>query len=201
MSTVLCGNCKQYHNGAAEVRECYFGSVKPAERQPKPATESQQDYAQMLYRKRQGLPEHSELDHIDVENQINEMDAIDISSFIQKMKDQPLRGGFEGLPVSAGMYERQGDIYKVQQAVHGSGNLYAKIWVWIDQVESEGRGKFQYAPGAIRSLTAKDKMPLEKAQQFGKIYGVCCVCGRTLTDERSIAEGIGPVCAGKGWWK
>lgn len=33
--------------------------------------------------------------------------------------------------------------------------------------------------------------------KYGSLYGICCVCGRTLTDESSIAAGIGPICSQK----
>lgn len=78
-------------------------------------------------------------------------------------------------------------IYKVQLAVHGSGRLYAKELI---------AGSFEFAPGAMRELaTSGRKMTLAEAKQYGALYGTCCVCGRTLTNEASIAAGIGPVCA------
>jgi hypothetical protein len=82
-------------------------------------------------------------------------------------------------------------IFKVQRAVNGSGRLYAKELL---------DGSFEYLPGGITTVgrTAR-KMTLDEAKAFGKLYGTCCKCGRTLTDEGSIAAGIGPVCAGKGW--
>jgi hypothetical protein len=85
-------------------------------------------------------------------------------------------------------------VFKVQKAVHGSGHLYAKELVPDGH---EGDWHFVYAPGAIRTLFAEDKMTLEEAKEFGVLYGTCCVCGRTLTDEKSIAAGIGPICAKK----
>jgi hypothetical protein len=95
-----------------------------------------------------------------------------------------------------GMYQMpDGTIYKVQAAkVQGSGHLYAKRLVVED-----GTGTFVYAPGAITRLDASMRMTLEQAKAYGKLYGVCCKCGSPLTDEVSIANGIGPVCAGKGW--
>lgn len=42
-----------------------------------------------------------------------------------------------------------------------------------------------------------ERLTLEQAQEFGRLYGVCGICGATLTDETSIAAGIGPVCAGR----
>jgi hypothetical protein len=92
----------------------------------------------------------------------------------------------------AGMYRLDGTIYKVQRAVHGSGNLYAK-----ELLVEGGHVNFVYAKGMIRRLSASDRMSLEEAKEFGALYGSCCVCGRTLTNETSIEAGIGPVCAGK----
>jgi hypothetical protein len=95
-----------------------------------------------------------------------------------------------------GMYRTEdGTIYKVQVAHHGTGKLYAK-----KLVQEGDAWRFEYERGAIYRLTASDKMTLEEAKAFGALYGTCCVCGRTLTDEESIAAGIGPVCAGKGEW-
>lgn len=92
-----------------------------------------------------------------------------------------------------GMHRLDGRIYKVQRAVHGSGHLYAKRLV----EDGDGGWTFEYAAGAIRNLSESTRMTLEEAKEFGTLYGTCCVCGRTLTDENSIAAGIGPVCAGK----
>lgn len=103
----------------------------------------------------------------------------------------------------AGMYRQDGVIYKVQKAVHGSGHLYAKRLVLAGEIGTTGLGStsahFEYAAGMIRKLYAEDRMTLEDAKEFGHLYGVCCKCGATLTDENSIAAGIGPICAGKGW--
>ena len=109
--------------------------------------------------------------------------AAEVRACFAASKPQPLH------PVTeAGIYFKNGVVYKVQKAVHGSGYLYAK--------RLDGTC-FMMASGAIRTLHAEDKMTLEQARQYGKIYGVCCRCGRTLTDEDSIAAGIGPVCASK----
>lgn len=101
--------------------------------------------------------------------------------------------------ITEGMYRMaDGTIYKVQRAVHGSGNLYAKRLV--PPSEFGGNASFEYAPGALRALKPEDKMTLDQAREFGALYGTCCQCGRTLTDERSIEAGIGPICAGKEMW-
>lgn len=42
-----------------------------------------------------------------------------------------------------------------------------------------------------------DKLTLAEAKTFGHTHGYCLICGRLLTAEQSVADGIGPICAGK----
>ncbi len=93
-------------------------------------------------------------------------------------------------PVAEGMYRNaNGVIYKVQ-ASRETGNLYAKV---LDVAER----KFIYEQGAMRGLTAEMRMTIEEAKAFGVEYGFCVWCGKFLTDPVSVAQGIGPVCAGR----
>lgn len=103
-----------------------------------------------------------------------------------------------------GMYQRpDGTVVKVQVAVHGSGHLYAKVGRIVPEGERRTvRGKervmeFDYTPGAMQTITPAMRMDLEAAKAFGALYGCCCNCGATLTDETSIERGMGPICAGK----
>lgn len=91
-----------------------------------------------------------------------------------------------------GMYKVGDTIYKIQHAVHGSGRQYAK-----QLVEDNGVWSFEFAAGAIKKIRPEHRLTMEQAAEFGALYGTCCVCGRTLTDEKSIERGIGPVCAGR----
>lgn len=96
-------------------------------------------------------------------------------------------------PITDGIYRTpDGTVIKVQKAVHGSGNLYGKRLV-IDG----DHGSFVYEPGLLKRITAEMKLSLDDAAEFGRLYGFCIVCGATLTDENSIARGIGPICAGR----
>jgi hypothetical protein len=98
--------------------------------------------------------------------------------------------------VQDGFYTDGKLVWKVQVAVHGSGNQYAKVL-------STESGSFVYTSGAIgivrKGVADGSVVPLtlEIAKSLGHLYGRCMVCGRTLTDEGSIAAGIGPICAGK----
>lgn len=109
-----------------------------------------------------------------------------------------------------GMHRLDGKIYKVQVAVHGSGRPYAKVLVTdlvgtcggCEKCDGEDRcpvyeSRFDYAAGVVRRLSLETRLSLDEAKEYGAVYGVCCVCSRTLTKESSIEAGIGPVCAGK----
>lgn len=80
-------------------------------------------------------------------------------------------------------------VYKV--VTSRNRRQYAKVL----NAESES---WEYAPGAIEELRESGKeVSLERAKELGHLYGVCISCGRRLTNEESIANGIGPICAGK----
>lgn len=125
-----------------------------------------------------------------------------IDALFELPKSAKGAGGPRKEPLEAGVYRKDNNIFKVQQAVHGSGGMYAKRLMFIDgasheSVDGEDHWIFQYEPGAISLLKPEHKMSLEDAKEFGQVYGVCVRCGATLTDENSIAAGIGPICATK----
>jgi hypothetical protein len=118
-----------------------------------------------------------------------------ISRLIAKADElKKVRRGAGRVALEDGMYLLDGEIFKVQHAVHGSGNQYAKRLV----VNGEGeKATFAYAPGVVTRLRPEHRMNLEQAKQYGALYGVCVRCGTVLTREESIERAMGPVCAGK----
>lgn len=84
-------------------------------------------------------------------------------------------------------------IVKVQVAMYGSGRLYTKVW-------SPSAMKFIRVSGWLSKVSEATLMTKEQATKYGTLYGVCLRCSRPLTDEESIAQGFGPVCAGKMGW-
>lgn len=118
---------------------------------------------------------------------------------IPQKKDEPQA------PVSRevveGMWYIGKRIIKVQRAVHTNQQLYTKELVRIDPGDGEDSYfVFERLYGGIKELRKGDdvrRMTVEEAAEFGKLYGICCRCAKTLTNEESIALGIGPVCRGK----
>lgn len=209
---ITCGNCGGQHNNVQEVRDCFEGVLPGTTVASPPATEAQRNFAQILYRQREPYGDLAGVEandgHEAVESIIDSMDKRNISEFITTMKNQPYRPKTAAKveDITEGMYRTpDGDVYKVQRAVSGSGRLYAKKLHVLPTFtegseEATGKiGKFEYQAGGLARLRPEYKMSLEDAKQFGQLYGVCCKCGRTLTDEESIAAGIGPICASKGW--
>lgn len=58
------------------------------------------------------------------------------------------------------------------------------LMMWFDDIEA-------------RHERERTLITLDEAKEFGALYGTCCVCARTLTNEESISQGIGPVCGGR----
>jgi Family of unknown function (DUF6011) len=73
---------------------------------------------------------------------------------------------------------------------------------WYGRITREG--EFQPSPkydaqtqtAVAAALIALANDPVKAAGAYGSLTGVCCFCGRGLTDERSTKVGYGPICAG-----
>lgn len=91
-----------------------------------------------------------------------------------------------------GIHNVNGRIIKVKRS-KTSGYLYTK------ELTQELSGGWSFAPleGGMKLVSEFTKISLKDAKKFGKVYGSCCVCGRTLTDTKSLEAGIGPVCAAR----
>lgn len=75
---------------------------------------------------------------------------------------------------------------------------------WYGRITVDGH----FQPGeAARNLDAEAKKEFwnllkrlrdgeaeQVFSEFGKNFGTCCICGRDLTNEESVAQGIGPIC-------
>lgn len=90
--------------------------------------------------------------------------------------------------LETGMYRRDGEVYKVVESQ--IGRMYAKRLL----KDEDGGFSFEYAAGAVKKLVPSDRLSLEDAAEFGRQFGTCCVCARTLTNPKSVEAGIGPVC-------
>lgn len=84
------------------------------------------------------------------------------------------------------------------------GALYVKVGpLYVGMIKDgafqPGRN-FRHLPNrqeVLDTLTDAAMNPQEAAQRYGRETGNCSCCGRLLTDPVSVAQGIGPICAGR----
>jgi hypothetical protein len=115
----------------------------------------------------------------------------------------PASGEPAGAPVSeAGVYEANDRVYMVVKS--GAGRFYAKVLTErlsyvtrLTEAGEEVHATFEYESGAIREISAADRVTPERAKELGHLTTFCCVCGTKLEDAKSVAAGIGPTCAKK----
>jgi len=169
---IRCGHCKGRHERAAQVRECWITE------QDRPRHD---DLVERL-RKVNNDFSRSLVSFHETRGFLTDKQIAAATGMLEKLETTRV--------VPEGVHLVDGVVYKVQRAVHGSGRLYGKRF-------DEMTKRFVRDPKAMRLLSVDTLMPLEEAKRFGKLYGMCMVCGRTLTDETSIERGIGPICEGR----
>lgn len=150
----------------------------------RPASEKQVALIIRLMGERVALPGMDE----DFEFMADDFSVRDASDTIDRLFAAPRKplAHEDGEALGEGFYALGEDAYRVV-AAKSSGNLYAKVW----------QGRWEYAPGAMRLLTGAARLTVEQAAALGRRYGICVVCGRTLSDPESVAAGIGPVCSAR----
>ncbi len=81
-----------------------------------------------------------------------------------------------------------GWIFVDDGAAYGSRQTYGK------QAPEAGSKYVGQVQDALREIL---KNPLEAQVAYGKLTGTCGHCGKILEDPKSVAAGIGPICAAK----
>jgi hypothetical protein len=107
-------------------------------------------------------------------------------------------------PVGLYVTDADGVIRKVYTTQ--TGRTAAKRLIVQETESGDFKGRFEFEKGAqyklAEALAAGSAHALteDEAKAFGKMYAFCCNCGIDLNEDRSIAAGYGPVCAGhRGW--
>lgn len=205
MGSIKCGKCGGTHTTVIEVRACYGQQQASKPRQatttaatPKQqgqrfeddSTPKQRSFIASL-RQERGMEAGSFAGtKREASEEISRLLAMPKAQQPKATRPEPE----DGIYLDPAKGNETGTIFKVYKMVHGSGRQGVKRLV----INEDQTGTFDYCGLAVKHLpeTSK-KMTLEEAKMFGSIYGFCVRCGATLTDENSIEQGIGPVCATK----
>lgn len=128
------------------------------------------------------------------------------SDWIEELKKRKSQGSVTspprargGLPsVAAGRYaltatDGQTYFYKVDRPREGK---FAG-WTFVKWVRPSGYESAVSKDESAKVLAKIAENPMDALVAYGRLTGVCGVCGRKLTDPESVRAGIGPVCAEK----
>ena len=120
------------------------------------------------------------------EKQINYLVKL-LAEKIKKYEKLPsVRKAFSSTPeLEDGIYQVGDDVFKVYRTRNGH--------IATKHLTEDG---FEYTgQRPLKSIKPEHRMTKEKAAEYGALYNTCINCQRTLTDEVSIAQGFGPICA------
>ncbi|QLF84362.1 hypothetical protein SEA_KARATE_38 [Microbacterium phage Karate] len=196
MASIKCGNCGQTHTSVEQVKGCYSGAqVKSAAERLYGDNPLAMSVIQKAGERRGGRrPRFEETPQKPLPMFEEEPDEQGTPTVVYVPTTEPgastRNKNDQTIP---GFYKVDNNVYKVTPA-RTSDRTFAHRLITADGAAPEweylGLGK-KYVP------TYANKLTLVEAKEYGHTHGYCLICGRLLTAEQSVADGIGPICAGK----
>lgn len=157
-----------------------------------PPTERQVQFAQSLVTSKEGgqglLANVLQSKGVHELSQLSRADVSAIINSLKNVKDAPMK------ITEVGAYLLDGTIYSIRQA---SESKKWSVWTY------EGGNVNKYVRNdvvkneVLKKVEPKDRLTLELAIKYSAQVGICVHCGRTLTLLKSVAGGMGAICAKK----
>jgi hypothetical protein len=157
-----------------------------------PASEKQLSFANSLIAKKEGGTETlNHYLHNRKVSSLEELDRRDVSEIINALKfakevTPPMK------ITEVGAYILNGIVYSIRQ--HSETKRWS-VWTYSDTAERYVRNDKE--SNVLYQLDTTDRLTLELAIKYSAQVGICVHCGKTLTVLKSVAGGIGPICAKK----
>jgi hypothetical protein len=157
-----------------------------------PASEKQLSFANSLIAKKEGGTETlNHYLHNRKVSSLEELDRKDVSEIINALKfakevTPPMK------ITEVGAYILNGVVYSIRQ--HSETKRWS-VWTYSDTAERYVRNDKE--SNVLYQLDTTDRLTLELAIKYSAQVGICVHCGKTLTVLKSVAGGIGPICAKK----
>lgn len=122
---------------------------------------------------------------------LEELDRKDVSAIINSLKfakevTPPIK------ITEVGAYLLDGVIYSIRQ---NSETKRWSVWTYSDVAKKYVRNNDKFS--VLYEVEPKDRLTLELAIKYSAQVGICVHCGRTLTLLKSVAGGMGAICAKK----
>jgi hypothetical protein len=120
-------------------------------------------------------------------SQLGRADVSAIINSLKNVKDAPMK------ITEVGAYLLDGTIYSIRQS-----NESKKWSVWTYSAEANKYVRNDVVKNEVlKKVEPKDRLTLELAIKYSAQVGICVHCGRTLTLLKSVAGGMGAICAKK----
>ena len=156
-----------------------------------PPTEKQLQFAQALVTSKEGgqglLANVLQSRGVHELSQLSRSDVSAIINSLKSVKDAPMK------ITEVGAYLLDGTIYSIRQA---SESKKWSVWTYSDEVKKYVRNDVA-TKEILKKVEPKDRLTLELAIKYSAQVGICVHCGRTLTLLKSVAGGMGAICAKK----
>ena len=153
-------------------------------------SDKQVSFANALIKKKEGGVETlNHYLHNRKVSSLEELDRKDVSAIINTLKvakevTPPIK------ITEVGAYVLDGVIYSIRQ---NSETKRWSVWTYSDVAKKFVRNNDKF--DVLYQLDTTDRLTLELAIKYSAQVGSCVHCGKTLTVLKSVAGGIGPICA------
>jgi hypothetical protein len=156
-----------------------------------PPTDRQVQFAQSLVTSKEGgqglLANVLQAKGVHELSQLGRADVSAIINSLKNVKDAPMK------ITEVGAYLLDGTIYSIRQS-----NESRKWSVWTYSAEANKYVRNDVVKNEVlKKVEPKDRLTLELAIKYSAQVGICVHCGRTLTLLKSVAGGMGAICAKK----
>jgi len=156
-----------------------------------PPTEKQLQFAQALVTSKEGgqglLANVLQSKGVHELSQLSRGDVSAIINSLKLVKDAPMK------ITEVGAYLLDGIIYSIRQS---NESKKWSVWTYSADVNKYVRNDV-VKKEVLKKVEPKDRLTLELAIKYSAQVGICVHCGRTLTLLKSVAGGMGAICAKK----
>jgi hypothetical protein len=156
-----------------------------------PPTDKQLQFAQALVTSKEGgqnlLANVLQSRKVKDITQLSRGDVSGIINSLKNVKDAPLKIS------EVGAYLLDGTIYSIRQA---NESKKWSVWTYSDEAKKYVRNDVA-TKEILKKVEPTDRLTLELAIKYSAQVGICVHCGRTLTLLKSVAGGMGAICAKK----
>jgi Mg/Co/Ni transporter MgtE len=157
-----------------------------------PPTERQVQFAQSLVTSKEGGQEL--LANVLQSKSVNSLEQLsrgDVSAIINSLKVAKVKEVVIKIS-EVGAYLLDETIYSIRL---GQESKKWQVWSYDDNAKKYQRNDKEVEKNVLEKVDETNRLTLDQAIKYSAQTGICCHCGRTLTVLKSVAGGIGPICA------